>query len=169
MNYFFTADEHYGHHNIIKYCNRPFESTRDMNEILISNHNDIVRANDSVFHLGDFTLGSKSTAYRYLDRLNGNHHCIRGSHDYWMDKGFKEIGELKIDGQTIILCHYAMRTWAKSHYNSWQLYGHSHGKLPPIGKQWDVGVDNNNFYPISFDCMKEIMRQQPDNLNLIRK
>jgi calcineurin-like phosphoesterase family protein len=40
-----------------------------------------------------------------------------------------------------------MRVWPRSHHNSWQLYGHSHGKLLPIGKQWDIGVDNNDFYP----------------------
>jgi calcineurin-like phosphoesterase family protein len=62
-----------------------------------------------------------------------------------------------------------MRTWARSHYNSWQLYGHSHGKLEPIGKQWDIGVDNNNYYPVSFDQITEIMKTRPDNPNLIKR
>jgi hypothetical protein len=47
--------------------------------------------------------------------------------------------------------------------------GNSHGKLPPIGKQWDIGVDNNDFYPVSFEKLKEIMSKRPDNVNLIKK
>ena len=42
-------------------------------------------------------------------------------------------------------------------YNSWQLYGHSHGKLAPIGKQWDVGIDNNDLYSVSFNKIREII------------
>jgi calcineurin-like phosphoesterase family protein len=52
--------------------------------------------------------------------------------------------------------------------NSWQLYGHSHGKLAPIGKQWDIGVDNNNFYPVSFNKICEIMVDRPDNPNFVK-
>jgi len=51
--------------------------------------------------------------------------------------------------------------------NSWQLYGHLHGKLPPIGKQWDIGVDNNNFYPVSFNKICEIMVDRPDDPNFV--
>jgi calcineurin-like phosphoesterase family protein len=48
------------------------------------------------------------------------------------------------------------------------LYGHSHGKLPPIGKSWDIGVDNNDFSPISFKEMEKIMEERPDNPNLVK-
>jgi len=164
---FFTADEHYGHKNIIKYCNRPFKSISEMDNILISNHNDTVQNGDRVYHLGDFTLAPKKYAYRYLERLNGEHTMIRGSHDKWMDRGFKEIIEITIEGQRIVLCHYAMRTWAASHYNSWQLYGHSHGTLTPIGKQMDVGVDVCQFRPISFEDISVAMNYRENNFNLI--
>ena len=60
-----------------------------------------------------------------------------------------------------------MRVWHRSHYNAWQLYGHSHAKLEPIGKQYDVGVDNNNFMPVSFNELVEIMDKQPNNFNYI--
>jgi calcineurin-like phosphoesterase family protein len=61
-----------------------------------------------------------------------------------------------------------MRTWEKSHYNSWHLFGHSHGKLPSFGKSFDIGVDTNDFYPYSFDEVKKIMDKLPDNFNLVR-
>ena len=70
-------------------------------------------------------------------RLNGIHIFIRGSHDYWLEEieatdtgiQYHEIEERKIDGVYIVMCHYAMTTWVRSHFNSWQLFGHSHGKL----------------------------------------
>jgi hypothetical protein len=33
-------------------------------------------------------------------------------------------------GQPIVLCHYAMRVWNRSHHGAWHLYGHSRGNLP---------------------------------------
>jgi len=77
--------------------------------------------------------------------------------DIW-EKGMSLAGK----NYYIVACHYAMRTWPKSHYGSWQIYGHSHGKLPGMGKQMDVGVDTNNFYPYSLKQIIEMMRLQPE-------
>ena len=169
--HFFTADQHYGHKRIIEYCDRPFESIEEMDEVLITNHNAVVREDDVVFNLGDFALMPKYKVPEIIEQLNGKQIFLRGSHDKWMKGGartYPYVMELKHQGRFLVLCHYAMRTWAKSHFNTWQLYGHSHGKLAPIGKQWDIGVDNNHFYPVSFDELVEIMADRPDNPNLIR-
>jgi len=163
--YFFTGDEHFFHRNILKYCDRPCDD-----EGLIHRFNSVVGKGDITVHAGDFTLEKKEVAYKHQQRLNGTHIFLKGSHDYWL-KGTQchEIWEKTIDGIYVVVCHYAMRVWARSHYNSWQLFGHSHGKLEPIGKQWDIGVDNNAFYPLSFDQIKEIMEDRPDNFNLVGK
>jgi calcineurin-like phosphoesterase family protein len=170
--YFFTADEHYGHINILKYCNRPFSSIDEMNNTIVSNNNSVVKTNDIVIHVGDFTLGSSGDMYKFSSKLSGNHIYIKGSHDKWMKQTgqiYHEIWEHTIEGIPVIACHYAMRVWPRSHYNSWLVYGHSHGRLAPEGKSWDVGVDNNNFYPVSFDQLKKIMDDRPDNFNLVKK
>ena len=169
--YFFTSDEHLGHGNIIKYCKRPFQHVKEMDEEIIKRFNEKVTKDDITIHGGDFSLHSQMrfVLEKYVSKLNGNHIFIRGSHDKWMDKMYHEILEKTINGQVIVVSHYAMRVWPRSHYGSWQLYGHSHGGLPPVGKQWDIGVDNNNFYPVSFDELVEIMKNQPDNFNLIKK
>src|SRR6056297_263729 len=85
-NVFFTADEHYYHKNIIKYAERPFNCMSEMNEKIIENHNSIVKNNDIVFHIGDFSfVRKKSDVYQYIiNKLNGNHIFIKGSHDYWI-------------------------------------------------------------------------------------
>jgi len=172
MNYWFTSDQHYGHQNIIEYSKRPFDSIEQMNEILITYHNAVVKKNDIVINAGDFTLRhNRESVYRdYINRLNGTQIFLKGSHDYWIPwRHSQQVWERKIKGHYIVVCHYAMRVWARSHYNSFMLYGHSHGGLPPIGKQHDIGVDNNGFYPVSFDQIIEIMKKRDDNFNLIRR
>lgn len=162
---FFTADLHLGHANIIKYCNRPFSSVDEMNNVLIVNWNSRIQPQDVVYVLGDFCWGNEK---HYLDALNGNKILIKGDHDKWLPENTQRLMNIKNDGQSIVLCHWCMRVWWKSHFNSWHLYGHSHGTLEPIGKSWDVGVDNNRFFPLEFSDIKEIMNNRPDNFNLIK-
>jgi len=171
MKYWFISDCHFGHTNIIKYCNRPFKSVEKMDEVLIRNWNSKVKPGDIVYYLGDFCMGDPDY---YLNKLNGDIYFIRGSHDKKIkicDK-IKEIADIKIIdipnvNNIIVLCHYAMRTWPGSHYNSWQLYGHSHGRLEPQGKQMDVGVDCNNFSPISLSEVIRIMNSKPNNFDFV--
>jgi len=167
--YWFTADEHLGHKNIIEYCNRPFDNAKEMNNCIIDRHNEVVKDNDIVIHCADFTIENREKAEAYIRRLKGRQHIfLRGSHDYWL-KGTHshEIWEKKIGGNYFVACHYLMYTWPRSHYGSFLCFGHSHGKIKPFGKQHDVGVDNNNFYPISSEQLVEIMKTRPNNPNLI--
>lgn len=173
---YFTADTHFWHSNILKYTNRPFSSIVEMNETIITNWNKVITTGDSVYILGDFALKcSVSYIKQILSRLNGKKYFILGDHDkqIWQcGDYFEEISPLMkitIDNIPITLCHYALRTWWKSHYNAWSLFAHSHSYLEPIGKSWDVGVDNNNFTPISFEQLREIMKIRPDNFNLVKK
>ena len=168
--YWFTADEHYGHKNIIKYCDRPFKTDEEMDQTLIDNHNSVVGENDVVFHIGDFTLRSRNFAQSIIRQLNGSHVFLEGSHDRWLKQSHAEqIRTLTTDSYMIVMCHYCLRTWHCSHYGAYHVYGHSHGKLPPIGKSWDIGVDNNHYLPVSLEQLVNIMDNRPDNPNLISK
>jgi calcineurin-like phosphoesterase family protein len=168
--YFFTADEHYNHPNILKFMPRPFKDITEMNLELVRRNNEVVKNDDFVIHAGDFCWKGSAEFIRNLQKaLVGQHIYLKGSHDNWMNGHYHEIWEKNIEGQHVVVCHYAMRTWGKSHWNSWQLYGHSHGKLESIGKQYDVGVDCNNYYPVSFEQIKEIMDRKENNKGLIEK
>jgi calcineurin-like phosphoesterase family protein len=156
VRYFFTADEHYGHSNIIRYCNRPFEDVFEMNCELIKRHNEIISKDCIVIHAGDFSLLRKrNDVMEYVEQLNGYHVFLKGSHDTWITSPF--LWEKTIEGMYIVVCHYAMLTWPRSHYGSRQLFGHSHGKLEHFNrrKQYDIGVDNNNFYPVPFEEIRK--------------
>lgn len=52
MNYY-IADTHFGHKNILKLCNRPFESIEQMNTHIIQNWNNKVKNSDHVYIVGD--------------------------------------------------------------------------------------------------------------------
>jgi calcineurin-like phosphoesterase family protein len=166
MNTYFTSDTHLQHANIIKYCNRPFKNVDEMDETIITNWNSIVKHDDLVYHLGDIGFGDIKNVLR---RLNGKIVLIRGSHDksaLAVPERFESTSsllEIKIDRQYITLCHYAMRSWPRSFHGSWHLFGHSHGRLPPLGKSFDVGVDNHNFYPWSLDEIKEKINSLEEN------
>lgn len=168
---YFTSDHHFYHYNIIKYTQRPFSSTEEMNEAMFQNWNAVIKPDDYVYHLGDFAFCDVYKACDLLDRLNGIKFLIEGNHDRkllkekrfrdkfgWIDK----MAGVEVNGQYIILCHYAMRVWDKSHHGSWQLFGHSHAKLPdlPDSLSMDVGVDTNDFKPYSFDDIKQIMSKK---------
>ena len=80
-NIFFTADHHFGHENIIRFSERPFESLEQMNEEMIRKWNEKIEPGDTVYHLGDFSLGKPDFTKEILDRLNGNIHLIKGNHE----------------------------------------------------------------------------------------
>lgn len=163
-NVFFTADTHFNHKAIIWYCNRPYKSVEDMNESIVFRWNEVVRPNDTIYHLGDFSF--RGQKYKeVLAALNGNIYLIQGNHDrgpILKDKRFKEVTLMKsidVDKVSLVLCHYAMRVWHKSHYGSWQLYGHSHGRLADLSlsKATDVGVDRWSFKPVGFEEIRLYM------------
>jgi calcineurin-like phosphoesterase family protein len=166
INTWFTADFHLGHQNIIRYCNRPFHSTSEMDEAILGNLNSLVRQVDVLYFLGDFCMGGPDQARRYRDRIVcRNIHVVEGNHDRALRHLTAEfstrnqLAEIRVDGQGIVLCHYAMRVWHHSSRGSWHLYGHSHGKLAdaPASLSMDVGVDAHQFLPWRFDEIKAAM------------
>jgi calcineurin-like phosphoesterase family protein len=169
MTVHFTSDTHFDHSKVIEYCDRPFKDRDDMNEALISNWNSVVDPDDTVYHCGDFAFSNQSRASWFTARLNGKKHLITGNHDrriqYHSGMGWESVNpylEVTIEKQSIVLFHYAMRVWNRSHYGAWQLYGHSHGSLPddPTALSLDVGVDVWNYHPVSFEDLKRAMNKK---------
>lgn len=175
---FFTADHHFGHTNIIKHTNRPFADVHTMNRELTDRWNAVVPPNGIVVHLGDFCW--RHDPSNYFQHLNGKIILVVGNHDHKIGKFRLACSMLDLTVQRsriaepptkihMVCCHYCMRTWNRSHYNSWHLYGHSHGKLAPVGKSWDVGVDNNGYAPLSMADLEVIMARRPNNINYVAK
>jgi len=169
-----TADPHFNHFAICEFTDRPFKNVWAMNTFLIDNWNDKVCPRDIVYVLGDLGWGDMQEV---LDLLNGKIiyiHSLEWTHERATMKfkdRFESVSPLMTIQRVfnhkkiyITMCHYCLRTWPKAHYNSWHLFGHSHGRLKPKGKSWDVGIDNNNYVPLSLDeDIPRIMAERPDN------
>lgn len=182
---FFTSDTHFGHSKIIDYCKRPFSSIEEHDKTLIQNWNNVVRQDDIVFHLGDFAYGNSQFVSNIIKQLNGNIILIKGNHDlrnmnptlYNMFSDAVYQARILIDKQTVYLNHFPFLCFEHGDINlykdnySIQLFGHVHsGPLTSsedvnrlnilFPTQYDVGVDNNNFTPISWIDVKNKIKQQ---------
>ena len=182
-NVFFTSDTHFHHENILKFCNRPFKDVDEMDKQLIENWNNKVGPHDWIFHLGDFAFGGSDVWNNALKQLNGHKVLIIGNHDRkniregYM-KYFDWVGmqlQLQIEGRSVYLNHYPFLCYGGSWRNEenavWELFGHVHSCPNSTGKdadrlkmlfpyQYDVGVDNNNYTPVSWNEIKDIIHNQ---------
>jgi calcineurin-like phosphoesterase family protein len=140
-----------------------------MDAEILDRMNSSVRESDSLYFLGDFCRGSGKDALDYRKRIRcKNIFFIEGNHDAGARKiapefrWWKQLAEVKVEDQLIVLCHYAMRVWHHSFRGSWQLYGHSHGRLPedPMALSMDVGVDTHDFRPWHFDEIRSRMDEK---------
>ena len=180
---YFTSDTHFNHANILKFCNRPFLDVNDMNEKLVDNWNKVVSDTSTVFHLGDFAFGGFPVWEEIRSRLKGHIYLIKGNHDFKQNLQNSERLEnmfdivtqqmiITINKQLIILNHYPLLCYSGSYDNRvWALHGHCHSGPNSSGMddsrlkirfptQYDVGVDNNNFTPISFFELEDIIKRQ---------
>ena len=191
---YFSSDQHFFHENILKYCNRPFETVEAMNDALVANWNSVVKPDDHVYHLGDFCFGNVEKWNWCLEpgRLNGHIHLILGNHD--PDRVFREgtlierfdsidyQKTLIIEGWTVILNHFPFLSFSNNlDHKVIGLSGHTHvGQLSSSVEsydtlkamykpnQYDVGVDNNNFTPVSWAEVKsKVTAQIENNVNLM--
>lgn len=175
---FFTSDFHANHANIIKFCDRPWLNKEEMTEALINNWNSVVSPDDIVFNLGDFVWSSSWNTV--LEKLNGHIYLIWGNHDHkdFKDaylnhlKGVYDQLTLSIDDKIVYINHFPYLCFPKNHY---QLFGHVHlsqnknegedfercSHLLP--NQYDVGVDLNDFKPISWKRIWERLDYQIKN------
>lgn len=174
MALYVTADSHIGHSSMMSprmHKPRPFASVEAMDERLIGAWNNRVRPTDTIWHLGDFSMGcSAEHARKAFARLNGIKHLVWGNHDGkrvrdlpWASQ--QERAEITAGGRRFVLSHYAQRTWNKMHRGALHLYGHSHGSLPGCGQSLDVGVDSWDWRPVTAAEILERMAEDAARIN----
>lgn len=137
-----------------------------MDETIIANWNSVVSAKDEIWVLGDVFFCHEIRAIEILKRLNGNivlqlgNHDKRIRHSTAMQRKFHRIipdlHKETFDGVKVIMCHYPMLSWDNSFHGSFQLHGHSHGKIAHDGvkRRYDVGVDAHGYTPVAWERIK---------------
>ncbi len=163
MKYFITADTHFGHTNIIRYCGRPYSDLEAMDKALIRNWNERVMPEDTIFILGDFCFkntkedkeryGANTKSLYYQNALNGDKVFLRGNHDdkqstrtlihsFTFDYGGYRINCVHNPadadaGYEINFVGHIHQNWLIRMFNGSILY--------------NVGVDLHNYMPITID------------------
>lgn len=146
---YFIADTHFNHENIVKYCNRPFSNSKEMNEYIEKKWNSIVTPYDIVYHLGDVGFGTTEELKEIIKRLNGTKILIRGNHDIrrgtngWKEVGFSEVYKKKLIIDNLVLTHEPIEV-EDGYVN---IFGHIHNK--PLDKKFD----SNNHICVSCDVI----------------
>lgn len=183
MTNYFTSDFHFGHDNIITFAGRDFSDKLEMNRELLWMWNSTVKAEDSVYFLGDFSMkASKAEIRELLRKLAGNIYIVRGNHDLdlmkvldekggtwsggikkpvWQSKEFPKIKvvsdvfELKVGAQRLVMCHYPMHSWRHMYHGNIHLHGHVHGHTPlEIIRK---GVNRYYRIDVGYDANKKLL------------
>jgi calcineurin-like phosphoesterase family protein len=179
------SDPHFGHHNVIDYCNRPYKNTDEMDEDLIRRFNERVYQGDTTIFMGDVFFCKYERAKDIMTRLNGTKILVKGNHDMSANTMYKigfdfvcEQARIKIGKTYVNLSHYSYKRnpwnhWflrlfnkkyrSKLHFRKlrddgeWLCHGHSHSKEKLKDKMIHVGVDAWNYYPVSFPEISAII------------
>ena len=158
MARFFTSDTHFGDHRTLNIHKRPFASTAQMDAALVERWNALVAPDDEVWHLGDFARAG-SAAEGLLARLHGRKHLIAGNNDPPQTRAaagwasIADYAELEAEGRRLVLCHYPFRSWNGQAKGAINLHGHSHGRMKPLPRQIDVGVDAWDWRPVPIEAL----------------
>jgi calcineurin-like phosphoesterase family protein len=157
MSEFVISDTHFNHANIIKYCNRPFNGVGEMNNALVVNWNEVVKPEDTVYHVGDFGLATLEQLKEIRQCLNGRIVLIKGNHDGgWIrmrDIGIDEFHKKDLliwKGDTSIYFSHEPQFQRKGTIH---FYGHVHDKTPPDEPKWahNVSVEVIKYRPVLID------------------
>ena len=134
MNIYLISDTHFGHANIIKYCNRPFKDVSEMNEVIFRNWNSVVSDDDIVYYLGDvgFFNYDKEGISNLIIGLKGKKYLIKGNHDrqsnsFYRDLGFEDVFSGRINlNRYCVLSHYPLNYFSLINSDTRKLYIHGH-------------------------------------------
>lgn len=165
---YFYSDPHFGHTNIIRYCERPFANVAEMNAELIRRYNETVGPNDTVVWVGDCFFCSAEQARGIIDQLDGTKILVLGNHDrresYMERLGFSlVVRELRmnLEGRSVRVSHYPWRHFYDPSFKYYErcptsrspdellFHGHVHDAWTRKDTAINVGVDVRDFRPVT--------------------
>lgn len=166
MKTFVIADTHFGHENIIQYCNRPFESAAEMDKALITNWNNTVSNDDIVWMLGDFAPSSKDYTKSIIKSLRGRKRLILGNHDrysqeWYREAGFEFVSLYPILIENFIILSHAPLEFLNENCPFFNIYGHVHNDsryLDLTKISACVSIERTEYKPIELDELKSRWR-----------
>lgn len=164
---YIISDHHFFHKNIVEYAQRP----EDHMEVLVREHNLVVKPQDKVLFLGDLTFSDQEKTMGMISRLNGTKYLILGNHDRHNDLWYQKLGfevsesifKVFIDGKDsypIIFSHKPVPFLPKDYFN---IHGHIHRGIktdfPLSNKYYNVSCEVLDYRPIPISQVIEKFKE----------
>lgn len=162
------SDTHFGHRNIINFCNRP----PNHEDVMFRNWANTVGPDDTILHLGDVAFGNRKAIYDWaqqIEELPGNKYLIKGNHDHSSSmKVYKGIFEVvypfieNIGGKRFYFSHYPDHPTTE--YWDVNIHGHIHNnpllgdftQIRNLDREYvNVSVEVINYTPVKFSSILE--------------
>ena len=168
---FVTSDLHFGHKNAIEYCHETrgtFKDIIEMDEFVIAEWNQRVSPYDLTYILGDVSFSNVDRAVNILKRLHGSKILIEGNHDhrYLKHEKFRncfaqihKLYEVMHNGHLLVMCHYPISVWNRSHHGSMHLHGHMHGAK--------TGLEEYRAYDVGWDATGKVVSKLDDVIKIL--
>ena len=171
-NIWVISDTHFNHTNIIKYCDRPFDDAKHMDDYLVTFWNETVKDGDKVYHLGDVYFGGNNEDPQYIDsllsKLKGQKRLILGNHDNGKDqklhRAFKKIEVWRMFPEFgLLLTHVPVHEsslWrgeerAEGTKKLLNIHGHIHQNKSPSDDHRCVCVEQIDYKPINIEELRK--------------
>lgn len=157
---FVVSDTHFAHTNIIKYCDRPFDTAEEMDWHMVEKWNSVVSPGDKVYHLGDVYMGGNRDYMEWLlSRLNGQKRLILGNHDNGKDqvlqRYFKKINVWRMFPEYgLLLTHVPVHESTLKAKDLKNVHGHIHNKSSPAGPYTCVCVEQVDYTPVDIETLR---------------
>lgn len=189
-NIWFISDTHFSHANILKFTdsNKPdnplirpgFANPSEMDELMISNWNEVIKDGDKVYHLGDVGFAGAPTIHRILPRLKGKKRLVLGNHDgygidhytpYFKIQPCWKVWSRKDHGKNFVCTHVPIHMVGVDHRQEhadvdvvYNVHGHIHQNLVldkwgnPDRRYVNVCVEHTNYKPVHMDDLLALMK-----------
>ncbi len=176
-NIWLTSDNHFRHANMYKFTTfdgitrvrHEFESAEEGDLAMIERWNEVVRPEDKVWHLGDFTCYNAGAVAQIACRLNGHKRIVLGNHDpddprVWRNAGFEKVtGMHHLDKVWLTHCPMHPSNIAPKFLGN--IHGHIHYLASPPGPYVNVSVERWDYYPVEFGVVKDLLRKLKETTN----
>jgi calcineurin-like phosphoesterase family protein len=197
MSTFFSSDFHGFHKNIVKGTSewadkstqncRDFDTIEEHNTAILNGINSVVKENDILWFLGDFTFGGINSIWEFRKQIKcKNIHFIFGNHDHHQENNkilfnhpehftaqqiflsTQYYKEITLKGQKVIMSHFPFLSWNHSSKGSIMLHGHEHSEINHLNtkiKRLDVGLDSaykilGEYRPFSEEEILDLMQNR---------
>lgn len=173
---YISSDWHLFHSNILGFKDydgnliRPgFSDVHDMNDKILTSHNEIVKVGDIHYNLGDVFMGSREDFKKFFPKFNGSKRLTPGNHDdiQFLSSGgfFQKVQIWRVFSDFgLVFSHVPLHESSlfrgktgKPYIN---VHGHIHNNNSPKGPYVNLSVEKIGYKPVHIEEIHALWKAQ---------